>query len=117
VHLSFTIDGDPVPKGRPRHGRGRTFTPKRTLDAEQHIRDIVTPLIDVPFDEPVRVSMTFWCATRRRTDIDNLIKLVLDALNRTAFTDDHLVHHLYGRVHRRALGETPRTEVRIETFD
>jgi crossover junction endodeoxyribonuclease RusA len=117
VQLNFTIDGDPVPKGRPRHGRGHTWTPKRTLEAEQRIRDIVAPLIDAPFDTPVRVSMSFWCATRRRTDIDNLMKLVLDALNRLAFVDDHLVHHLHGRLHRRALGEAPRTEVRIETFD
>lgn len=111
--LSFVLDGDPIPKGRPRHGRGHPFTPKRTRDAEQSIRDRVTELDVVPYDVPVRVSLVFFCATARRTDLDNLIKLVTDALNGICYTDDHLIHSLRGRLFRRAIGEAPRTEVRI----
>lgn len=116
-YLQFVLEGDPIPKGRPRHGNGRTFTPQRTLDAEQAVRDVVVPLIDKAFDVPVRVTMHFYCATRRRTDLDNLMKLVLDALNKVAFTDDHLVHVLHGRLHRKAIGEPPRTVVRVEALD
>lgn len=115
--ISFALLGDPVSKGRPRHGQGRTFTPKRTRDAEQKIRDYVTALGVVPYDVPVRVALTFYCATRRRTDLDNLEKLVCDALNRLAYADDHLIHAKTSRLHRAALGETPRTEVRIEALD
>lgn len=111
--LHFTLEGDPVPKGRPRHGRGHSFTPKRTRDAEQSIRDRVTELAVVPYDVPVRVSLVFYCKTRRRTDWDNLAKLVTDALNGLCYTDDHLIHHSVVRLHRAAIGETPRTEVRI----
>lgn len=114
--VTFTLEGDPIPKGRPRHGRGHSFTPKRTRDAEQKIREHVTELAVVPFDQPVRVSMVFYCKTARRTDLDNLMKLVCDALNGLAYTDDHLIHSLRGRLHRKALGETPRTEVRIEAI-
>lgn len=110
----FVFEGDPIPKGRPRHGRGHSFTPKRTRDAEQAIRDSVAGIGVVPYDEPVRVSAVFYCKTARRTDLDNLLKLVTDALNGVAYTDDHLIHSLRGRLYRRALGETPRTEVRIE---
>lgn len=112
--ISFTVEGDPVPKGRPRHGNGRTFTPKRTTDAEKRIAEVAVGLDVTPYDQPVRVSLQFWCATRRRTDLDNLMKLVCDALNKIAYTDDHHIHVLRGRLHRAALGEQPRTEVRIE---
>ena len=112
--IRFTIDGDPIPKGRPRHGKGHSFTPKRTRDAEQAIRDYVSVLDVVPYDGPVSVSVTFYCKTRRRTDLDNMVKLLTDSLNGLAYTDDHLIHHLTARLHRAAIGETPRTEVRIE---
>lgn len=112
--MRFVLDGDPVPKGRPRHGRGHSFTPKRTRDAEQSIRDQVAELGLVPHDVPVAVSLTFYCKTRRRTDLDNLMKLVTDALNGIAYTDDHLIHRLHGRLFRAAIAEHPRTEVRIE---
>lgn len=112
--LTFTLEGDPIPKGRPRHGRsGHSFTPKRTRDAEDAIRTRLLELDITPFDVPVTVTLTFYCATRRRTDLDNLMKLVCDAMNKVAYTDDHLIHSLRGRLHRKALGETPRTEVRI----
>lgn len=110
----FTFEGDPIPKGRPRHGRGHSFTPKRTRDAEQAIRDSVAGAGIVPYDVPVRVSAVFYCKTARRTDLDNLLKLVTDALNGVAYTDDHLIHSLRGRLYRKNLAETPRTEVRIE---
>lgn len=111
--LTFVLEGDPIPKGRPRHGRGHSFTPKRTRDAEQAIRDHLEQYQLDPFDVPVTVTLTFYCRTARRTDLDNLMKLVCDALNGVAYTDDHLIHSLRGRLHRKALGETPRTEVRI----
>lgn len=111
--LRLVFNGDPIPKGRPRNYGGRSVTPQRTRDAEQAIRDAVAPLTLVPFDEPVRFSAVFYCRTARRTDLDNLLKLVSDALNGIAYTDDHLIHSLRGRLHRKAIGETPRTEVRI----
>lgn len=111
--LTFVFEGDPIPKGRPRHGRGHSFTPARTRDAEQSIRDRVSGADVVPYDVPVRVSLVFYCRTARRTDIDNLIKLVTDALIGICYVDDHLIHALTARLHRKALAETPRTEVRI----
>lgn len=115
--ISFTLDGDPIPKGRPRSGRGHTFTPTRTRDAETAIRNYVTTELDLtPFDVPVRVALVFYCRTHRRTDLDNLEKLVCDALNGIAYTDDHLIHAKTSQLHRAALGETPRTEVRIRAL-
>lgn len=115
--VKLVLPGDPIPKGRPRHGRGHSFTPKRTRDAEQAIRDVAAGLDLQPFDLPVRVALIFYCETARRTDLDNLIKLVTDALNGIAYTDDHLIHALTARLHRKSLFEAPRTEVRIEPLN
>lgn len=115
-HLHFTLDGDPIPKGRPRNFGKRTVTPQRTRDAEASIRERVTLLDLTPYDGPVAVSLTFWCRTHRRTDLDNMVKLVTDALNGLAYTDDHLIHRLTARLYRSAIGEAPRTEVRIESL-
>lgn len=116
--MSWTIEGDPIPKGRPRHGRsGHSFTPKRTSDAEQVIRDHVAggdPV--VPFDQPVYVTLDFYCRTRRRTDWDNLAKLVTDALNGIAYTDDHLIHRCLVRVFRAVADEVPRTVIRVRAL-
>lgn len=113
--LTFVIEGDPVPKGRPRSTRsGHTYTPQRTRDEEARIRDIVAPLVSEPFDGPVHMQLTFYCKTLRRTDLDNLEKLVCDALNGIVYTDDHWVHSKTSSLFRKAIGETPRTEVRVE---
>jgi len=50
-----------------------------------------------PFEFDVLVDVTFYLATRRRKDLDNLVKLVLDALNREAFRDDSQVVEINAR--------------------
>ena len=35
----FNVPGTPIPKARPRVYSGRGITPKRTKDAEKHVRD------------------------------------------------------------------------------
>lgn len=112
--ISFTIPGDPVVKGRPRFTKyGRTYTPKATTDAEGLIKKILANQGVTPFDQPVGMEVAFFCKTKRRTDGDNLMKLVLDACNEVAYTDDYLVEEVRYRVFRRAEGEEPRTEVLI----
>jgi Holliday junction resolvase RusA-like endonuclease len=46
---------------------------------------------------PVGVELAFYQGTRARTDIDNMGKLVLDALNGVAWTDDVQVSVLLAR--------------------
>lgn len=111
--VHFTIEGDPVSKGRPRFARGRAYTPARTAAAEKVIALAAEPLFPQPLDVPVGMQMTFYCKTKRRTDGDNLAKLVSDALNGVAFVDDYLVEESYWRVHRSVEGEDPRTEITV----
>lgn len=91
--FELTIPGTPVPKGRPRvyrNGGMHGVTPRRTLQAEQAIREAWQdehPGMP-PMEGPVGILMEFWMPDRHIRDYDNLAKLVTDALNRVAYLDD-----------------------------
>jgi len=103
----FVIPGRPKAKGRPRFARGRAYTDKKTLDAEQRIADAYKGPF---FNGPVSVSCTF---SKKRTvvtitdldeeicpltaDLDNLCKTVKDGLNGVAYADDRYVQKLVAR--------------------
>ena len=106
---TVSIEGHPVPKGRPRVFRGHAVTPKRTQQAESQLQAmyrIQNPGKE-PFTGPVEVHCIFcmpipktwnkqkkeraaqgWLRCAVRPDLDNLVKLVLDALNGIAYADD-----------------------------
>lgn len=114
VVCEVTIPGDPIPKGRPRHGRGgQTFTPARTAIAEEAIAyELLRGRRSrQPTAKPVVVRLVFRCATRRRCDIDNLAKLVLDAANDLVWEDDQQVERLEVDVLRGV--DDPGTYIRI----
>jgi len=107
VSYAFKIPGRPKSKSRPRFARGRAYTDKKTLDAEQRIAD----LYDGPYYKtPVSLAMTFhpdWtfveiapldeAVSPLTADASNLCKLVEDALNGVAYPDDRLVQMLVVR--------------------
>lgn len=93
----LVVPGDPRSKGRPRFANGRAYTPKETTDAEKTIRDAWRSSGEDPFEFDVLVDVSFYLATRRRKDLDNLVKLVLDALNGEAFRDDSQVVEINAR--------------------
>ena len=116
--FELTIPGDPVVKGRPRFTRqGRAYTPKATVDKEQAIAALALEKVSEPYTAAVGVEVAFYCATKRRTDGDNLMKLVLDAMNGVVFTDDYLVEDVRYRVFRKVEGEAPRTEVYVWSLE
>ena len=57
-----------------------------------------------PFDGPVKVVVEFWKAKRGRPDLDNLVKLVTDALNGVAYRDDEQIQTVEGRCLRAGSG-------------
>jgi crossover junction endodeoxyribonuclease RusA len=101
--LTLTLFGDPVAKGRPRLGKnGHAFTPERTRMAEKAVTDAVIGAMDglPPVSEPVCLTAVFYCATKRKSDADNLLKLVTDAMNQVVFVDDSQIEEFHVRVHR-----------------
>ena len=107
--VTFTVMGTPVPKGRPRWGNGRTYTPVATSCAETVVRAAWWHANGhrQPANGPVEVHLqavflppATWPKWRRdaalngsirhttRPDLDNIEKLILDALNGCAWRDD-----------------------------
>lgn len=114
----LTIPGEPFAKQRPRArplGKGRVtiYTPPETVQAEAKISTLwmFTHPDYVPDPEArYGVSATFYRYAKYRRDQDNLLKLVLDALNGLAWADDYQVE-LYGQVATRWVAKAEaRTE-------
>jgi len=92
---SITVNGNPIPKGRPQFYMGRAVTPEATRNYEALVRSAAAICWQGdPTTEPVRVELRFWRGDKRRCDIDNLIKAVLDALNGVVWEDDEQIIEL-----------------------
>ena len=82
---TFFVPGVLRPKARPRVVNGHAYTPRSTREWEQLVRaHYHGPL----HEGDVGVTMVFQMPTRRRVDIDNLVKSCADALNGAAWHDD-----------------------------
>jgi Holliday junction resolvase RusA-like endonuclease len=117
----FTVPGEPMVKARPRMTRtGHTYTPKTTVEAEKRVRESFEATSHDGFSNAVGVELAFFQGTRARKDVDNMVKLVLDALNGVAWADDVQVNVVLAR-RVYTLKDRARTMVRIfatnEGFD
>ena len=132
--IVFTIPGCPVAKGRPRiTTRGkfpRAFTPAKTRAAEETLaaramefrprHPLTGPLVlDVTFVMPIPASMPKRDKTNAeignvphttRPDLDNLLKLLKDALNGVFWVDDK---QIYDVTARKVYGPYPQTVISI----
>lgn len=111
--IELWVAGKPRGKDRPRFHRksGRVFTTKETIDAEQSIVDVwIANGSPVMGDEPLAISLQIRVIRpashykkngelsaeglrnpmpmKQKPDVDNCLKLVMDALNKRAYSDD-----------------------------
>ena len=119
--LSVTIPGEPRSKARARtvtteDGKVVSFTPKQTVQAEAQIANAVVLLLPGPRRADPHgcygVQCVFYLGNWRRRDIDNMQKLVLDALTRVVWHDDWQVFETTARKDYSDLGNA-RTELAI----
>ena len=119
TRAQFTVHGNPVPKARPRviskGNKTWTYTPKRSIDWEERVGWAYREAQGAQFDGTVSITLRFFRRTRRKTDLDNLIKAVLDGLNGIAWADDAQVRHLAAEL--RTDKDDPRVEVTIEHWN
>jgi crossover junction endodeoxyribonuclease RusA len=112
--LTLTVPGRPVPKARPRMGaNGHVYTPAETKAAEGAVGWAARGALrsTKPTTEPLSITVEFHVADRRRRDVDNLLKTVLDGLNTIAFKDDSQVVHVDALIV--VDPANPRTEITI----
>jgi len=108
--IEFVIPGKVIGKGRPHFVKktGVAITPQQTRSYESLIRDVVLPLMDgqKPWEGCVKARMIAYYKVPKswskkakalamemkippkKPDVDNVVKIVLDSLNRWLYYDD-----------------------------
>ncbi len=112
MRATFTVPGPPIPKGRPRVTRGNTYTPPTSEAYERKVGMCARMAGLRKGPGEFVVSLSFFMATSRRVDVDNLVKSQLDALNGIAWEDDSQVREIHAS--RMLDRENPRAVVMIE---
>jgi Holliday junction resolvase RusA-like endonuclease len=118
----FTVPGEPVSKARARttikDGKAVTYTPAATVAAEEVIRGYYLAgerhFVDADV-ERIGVRIFFYRKNNIRRDIDNLAKLLLDALNKVAWADDSQINELI--LWRGRDKKNPRSEILVYTLE
>lgn len=131
---SFFVEGKPIGKGRPRFWGGHAVTPPATRQKEAEIREVARCSLQDDWETAaymsVRVDAGYpvprsWSKAKKaaalegiyrpgKPDLDNVVKLVLDALNGTAYDDDKQVVYISAR---KAYSETPGLRIALSTED
>jgi len=112
----FTVPGPPKAKERPRFNMktGRVFTPKTSRAYEQNVAaSAIEAGAHRRMDETSSwgISMNIFFPDLRRRDLDNVVKAILDGLNRVVWWDDSQVVSM---TTKKALDrDNPRVEVSL----
>jgi len=107
-HQSLSIKV--VPKERPRTGKnGHIYTPKRTQDCEKEIAKLCNDakLVFFPIKlrvviyekVPVSKKLLYLFIKPSKSDLDNKIKTITDALNGIAYKDDRQISAIDAEIH------------------
>lgn len=118
MKISFTVEGTPLGKGRPRYVRTQkgimTYTPEQTVNYENLVKlSYINGAGPVKLEGPLQVTIECYfpvpASTSRKKrdqmlrgeirhtkkpDCDNLAKSILDALNGVAYDDDKQICRL-----------------------
>lgn len=134
AQVSFTVLGEPRGKGRPQFSTrsGMAFTPKRTVNYETLVHtEYVTQCKGFRFPDDAMLDMRILAyysipksgsrkeranklenvvRPTKKPDMDNVVKMVADALNQVAYKDDTQIVDCQVR---KFYSEKPRVEVII----
>ena len=127
--MTFTIPGEPVGKGRPRVDRGRAHTPENTKAYEEKVKWLYRAAHGRLLEGPIRMTVIALYyipksaskKTRRlmldgallptkKPDLDNVVKCIMDSLNKLAYKDDAQIVTL---VAEKCYGAEPMVLVRL----
>ena len=116
---TFTVPGVKT-KQRPRHAGRRVYTPKATAAYEALVSFHASISgVQVGRREACEVRCRIWTPDRRKRDIDNILKIILDGLVSVGALDDDTI-----TVVRKLSGEwmgvdkeNPRVEVTVRVLE
>lgn len=135
MEVRFTILGEPKGKGRPRFCRntGHAITPKDTVNYETLVRmEYGVAYSDFKFPDDAMLDMrikAFYSIPKsaskkkrasmlaneirptKKPDMDNVVKIIADALNQVAYRDDTQIVDCQCR---KFYSDSPRVEVMIK---
>jgi len=119
--IEFTVQGNPIPKGRPRvvlrqrpdGYRGHAFTPPQTKAWERVVGWKARSVMDgrEPLAGEIAVMLEFYRVNAVACDLDNLAKAVMDALNGICYRDDRQIAEMH--IVRFVDRKDPRVEIKI----
>ena len=127
MEIKFKILGKPRGKQRPRmcirFGKQITYTPKQTTEYEKLVKASYIAVSRTFFekDVPLEIDITAFFSGKysnndwmtKKPDSDNIIKIILDGLNKVAFYDDAQVCKLY---FEKKYAKIPRVEITIKNL-
>ena len=108
--MTFTMPYPPTINHMYRRQRGHLALTPEALAFRHAVRMIAMVENIRPLDGPVAVFLDVY-RPRRRGDLDNILKAVLDAMNGIAYRDDEQVEEIYA--HRYEDKWAPRVEAYI----
>lgn len=118
VLAHLTLDGEPVSKSRARftnyRSPNRVYTPEKTRTAENRVAAAFRATVPgwrPSADHGFGVLAVFFAESFQRRDVDNMLKLILDACNGVVWVDDAQVVEVSGRVVKGV--DDPRTEIAV----
>lgn len=105
MSIQLIIPGRVKGKGRPRFGRGHAYTPKDTVDYEKKIKAVARSAFAKPLAGKVKLHVFVSQVKPKKPtndypykpDLDNVVKIVMDSLNRIAYNDDTQVVEIEAR--------------------
>ena len=128
MEIKFKILGKPRGKQRPRmcirFGKQITYTPKQTSEYEKLVKAGYMAVSKIFFkkDIPLEIDITAFFNGKfsnnawatKKPDSDNIIKIVLDGLNKVAYYDDAQICKIH---FEKRYAEIPRVEVKIKSLE
>lgn len=130
---AITIPGKPLGKQRPRVLKnGITYTPEKTVNYETFVKQLYFEQYhrEKPFDGPVKMRIVAYMPIpqsaskvkktdmmrgiirpTKKPDVDNIIKIIADALNGMAYQDDK---QIVSCTVEKVYSDVPRVQVEIQ---
>lgn len=114
--LNIELDGLPpsVNKLYRKSMNGHIYVPKQVKEYKERVKKEISKHDVKVSDKKIRLVMIFELKGKRDRDIDNMLKILLDGMNKLIYEDDKQVTEIHcKKVH----GKVNKTSIRVDEID